>query len=128
VAGLTAGDWFEVQFNTSAAAQQNLAYKPQITVTQNPGAVAGIVFNVYSDCGGTLLASCSGVPASGLTGWDEAYLGSTPPFDLASNLTWGKEAVLPPAPASGIVYVVVYRASGTAKACSDDQYTLTVSN
>ena len=125
--GQANGDWFEVQFNTAASAVQNIAYHPKITVTQMPGAVAGVVFSVYSNCSGSLLSSCSDGAASGLTGWDESYASGSPPLN-AANLTWGAAAPLPPGPADGIVYVVVYRASGTALTCTDDEFTLTVSN
>jgi len=128
VSGLAGGDWFAVQFNTAATAVLNIAYHPKIAVTQSAGAVAGIVFNVYSDCNGALLSNCSDGAASGLTEWDESYAsGGSPPLNPAS-LTWGKTAPLPTGPSDGLIYVVVYRATGTAKTCSDDQFTLTVSN
>jgi hypothetical protein len=109
-----------VQFNTSAAARQDLNYHPKVTLT---GAGAGIVFDVTSDCNGTGL-SCADSSAAGLTQtWEQTYnqpnLG---PPNPAANLIWSA------APADGIIYVKVYRASGTPTTCTDDAFTITASN
>ena len=113
-------DWFEVTFATGPA-RQNINYHPKITLT---GAGAGIVFDVTTDCNGSVL-SCADASGAGLTQtWEQSY--TQPNLDLA-KLTWGVGAPVA-APADGIVYVRVYRASGTPKTCADDSFTITASN
>jgi hypothetical protein len=120
VTGQNAGDWFEVTFDTSSASRQNANYHPQIRLT---GAAAGIVFSVFSTCNGAAGGtgfSCGDGPGAELTDrWEQQY--DTANLDLPANNIWTQP------PANGILYVEVYRASGTATTCADDDYTLTFS-
>ncbi len=119
LAGGGAVDWFEVQFATGAS-RQDIMYHPKVTLT---GAGAGIVFDVTTDCSGTGI-SCTDGSAAGLTQTWEQSCRTNPTFDLGRPTRPGYRR----RPADGIIYVKVYRNSGTPTLCTQDAFTITASN
>jgi hypothetical protein len=122
IAGPNDADYFEVQFNITAPATQNINYHPKITLT-NSATEVGIVFDVTSDCSTGI--SCTNGSSAGLTQtWEQAY--GNPNLDLPINLTWTQSGT----PANGTVYVKVYRSptSAVPTSCAQDTYTITASN
>lgn len=99
-------DWLEVVFNNNT----NTAFHGHIVFSANPN--NEYVFDVSSDCKGTLLSCGEGGLCQGKTEWEEYYTNGAP-----TGETWAPISI-------GTVYIKVYRADG-APTC--DQWALTIS-
>jgi hypothetical protein len=106
-------DWIQVTFNT----ETNVAFHGHILFATNPN--NEFVFDLASDCKGTLLTCGEGGNCQAKTEWEE-YYEQGPPIPNPTSLTWA------PVPAVGLVNIRVYRASASASPTCD-QWTLTIS-
>jgi hypothetical protein len=99
-------DWIQVTFNGEA----NLAFHGHILFTTNPN--SEFVFDIASDCMGTLRSCGEGGSCQAKTEWEEAYI-TTTPAPSPTGTTWA------PIPTIGVTYIRVYRASATAAPTCD---------
>jgi hypothetical protein len=106
-------DWVQVTFN----GESNLAFHGHILFTTNPN--SEFVFDIASDCKGTLRTCGEGGSCQAKTEWEEAYI-TTSPAPSPTGMTWA------PIPAIGVTYIRVYRASASASPTCD-QWTLAIS-
>jgi hypothetical protein len=106
-------DWIQVTFNGEA----NLAFHGHILFTTNPN--SEFVFDIASDCKGTLRTCGEGGSCQAKTEWEEEYITTTPAPD-PTGTTWA------PIPTVGATYIRVYRASATA-APTCDAWVLSIS-
>jgi hypothetical protein len=101
-------DWLQVTFNN----ESNTSFHGHIKFTSNPN--NEFVFDVASDCKGSLRECGEGGPCSGKTEWEVSYTGGDPTSP-------GFQAI----PAIGDTYIRIYRVASGAPTC--DQWSLSMS-
>jgi hypothetical protein len=105
-------DWIQVTFNS----ENNVAFHAHVVFTANPN--SEFLFDIASDCNGSLRACGEGGTCQGKTEWEVSYAGGSPAPD--PNSTGFK-----PIPAIGTTYIRVYRVAGGTPTC--DQWSLAIS-
>jgi hypothetical protein len=109
--GANESDWVQVTFSN----ESTTTFHANVTFTSNPN--NEFVFDIASDCSGTLLACGDGGDCQAKTQWEVYYQTTDPP--LATGTTWA------PIPAIGTVNIRVYRAS-TSATPTCDQWALSI--
>jgi hypothetical protein len=99
-------DWLAVTFTSNTST----SFHGHVTFSSNPG--NQFVFDIASDCAGTLLSCGEAGLCQGKTEWEEYYAQGDP-----TGQTWAPINI-------GTVYIRVYRATGDAPTC--DQWSLSI--